>query len=207
MDLNITTFKEMQSLALIGDRRTQAIFEGLANISRPLTLLDLLEMGIPLDVSEIKAIYRHEEQNGRVEVQRIVVAALSSLHRIAIDVNGLSVAIDDVNRSQSHFESVLRAGWRIAGPKVECVELNTNQMAIATNRMSYAGSQPDSERCLSKSKHEHTKLAASNLFNNPGLQNGGGIDLVEYLGMFEEPSQTVATTVVSCSCSGSVRSR
>ena len=44
--------------------------------------------------------------------------------------------------------------------------------------MSDAGSQTDilgdSEGSLSGSKHEHTKLVASDLFTNPGLQNGGG---------------------------------
>ena len=60
-------------------------------------------------------------------------------------------------------------------------------MAIATNKMSDARSQTDilgnSEGCLLGSKQEHIKLAASDLFNNPGLQNGGGIDLVESLRM------------------------
>ena len=42
-------------------------FEGRANLSRPLTLLDLLEMGIPADV--VKALVddlklRHEDQDG-----------------------------------------------------------------------------------------------------------------------------------------------
>ena len=46
MDLNTATFEEMQSLAGIGHGRAQAIFDGRANLSRPLTLLDLLEMGI-----------------------------------------------------------------------------------------------------------------------------------------------------------------
>ena len=72
----------------------------------------------------------------------------------------------------SHFESVLMAGGRIVGPE-------------AINKMSGAGNQPDilgdSEGCLSRCKHEHTKLAASDLFNNPDLQNGGGIYLVESL--------------------------
>ena len=58
------------------------------------------------------------------------------LQRIASDVHGLSAAIDDVNRRQSHFESVLRTGWRNAGPMVECGELNTKPMAIATSKMS-----------------------------------------------------------------------
>ena len=31
----------------------------------------------------------------------------------------LSVAIDTVNMRKAHFESVLKAGGRIAGPKVE----------------------------------------------------------------------------------------
>ena len=64
-------------------------------------------------------------------------------------------------------------------------------------QMSDAGSQTDilsdSEGCLSRSKQEHTQLVASDLFNNPGLQNDGGIDLTN--------------TVVSCSCSSSVRTR
>ena len=54
MDLNTTTFEEMHSLARIGHGRAHAIFEGRANLSRPLTLLDLLEMGIPADV--VKAL-------------------------------------------------------------------------------------------------------------------------------------------------------
>ena len=69
MDLNTSTFEEMQSLAGIGHGRAQAIFYGRANLRRPLTLLDLLEMGIPADVVkslvddlEIKAIRRHEEK-------------------------------------------------------------------------------------------------------------------------------------------------
>ena len=44
MDLNIATFEEMQSLAGIGIGSAQAIFEGRANLSRPLALLSLLEM-------------------------------------------------------------------------------------------------------------------------------------------------------------------
>ena len=50
MDLNTATFEEMQSLTGIGHGRAQAIFDVRANLSRPLTLLDLLEMGIPADV-------------------------------------------------------------------------------------------------------------------------------------------------------------
>ena len=53
-------------------------------------------------------------------------------------------------------------------------------MVIASHKMSDAGSQADilgdTEGCLSRSKQEHTKLAASDLFNNPCLQNGGGMD-------------------------------
>ena len=138
----------------------------------------------------------------------MVVAALASLQRIASDVHGLSVAIDNVNRRQAHFESVLKAGGRIAGPTVECGELNTKPMAIAANKMSDAGSQTDilgdSEGCQSGSKQEHTELAASDLFNSPILQNGGGIDLVESMRMLEETSQPETKTVVS---SNSVRSR
>ena len=65
----------------------------------------------------------------------------------------MSVAIDNVNMRQAHFESVLKAGGRIAGQKVECGELNTKPMAMASNNMSDAGSQTgilgDSEGCLS----------------------------------------------------------
>ena len=84
----------------------------------------MLEMGIPADVvkalvddHEIKAIPHHEEQDGEVEVQQMVVIALASLKRIASDVNGLYAAIDDVNRRQSHFESILKAGGRSRGQK------------------------------------------------------------------------------------------
>ena len=44
----------------------------------------------------------------------MVIAALASLQRISSVVNGLSVAIDNVNMRQTHFESVLKAGGRIA---------------------------------------------------------------------------------------------
>ena len=44
MDLNTATFEEMESLAGIGNGRAHAIFERRVNISRQLTLLDLLEM-------------------------------------------------------------------------------------------------------------------------------------------------------------------
>ena len=44
MDLNTATFEKMQGLARIGHGRAQAIFDGRANLSRPLTLPDLLEM-------------------------------------------------------------------------------------------------------------------------------------------------------------------
>ena len=60
----------------------------------------------------------------------MVIAALSSLQRIYSDVNGLCVAIDNVNMRQAHFQSVLRAGGRMAGPKVECGKLNTKLMAM-----------------------------------------------------------------------------
>ena len=119
--------------------------------------------------------------------------------------------IDDVNRRQSHIESVLKAGGRITGPKIECGEVNTKPMAIATNKMSDTGSQTDihgdNEGCLSGSNQEYTQLTASDLFNYPGLHNGGGIDLVESLWMLEEPSQPEANTVGSCSCNSSVSSR
>ena len=70
----------------------------------------------------------------------MAVAALPSLQRIASDVNGLAVATDDANKRPAHFESVLKAGGRIAGPIVECGKLNTKPMAIAANIMSDAGS-------------------------------------------------------------------
>ena len=63
----------------------------------------------------------------------MVIAALASLQRISSDVNGLSVAIDNVNMRQAHFESVLKAGGRITGPKVECGELNTNGYGFKQN--------------------------------------------------------------------------
>ena len=63
MDLNTAPFEEMQSLAGIGHGRAQAIFDGRANLSRPLTLLDLLDVVKALvDDLEIKAIPRHEEK-------------------------------------------------------------------------------------------------------------------------------------------------
>ena len=50
----------------------------------------------------------------------------------------------------------------MAWPKVECGESNTKLMAMATNKMSDAGSQTnilgDSEGCLSENKQEHTEL-------------------------------------------------
>ena len=184
----------------------------------PMTLLDLLEMGIPADVVkalvddlEIKAIPRHKEKDEGIDVQQIVIAALASLQRISSDVNGLSVAIDNVNMRQAHFESVLKAGGRIAGPKVERGELNTKSMAMAANKMSDAGRQTDilgdSEGCLAGRKLEHTDIAASDLFNSPIVQNVGLIDLLESPRRVEVPSQPEAKTVVSCSCSNSVRSR
>ena len=218
MDLNTETFEEMQSLAGIDHGRAQAIFNGRANLSRPLNLLDLLEMGIPADVVEalvddleITAIPRHEEKDDGIDVQQVVIAALTSLRRISSDVNGLSVAIDNVNIRQTYFESVLKAGGRIAGPQVECGELNTKPMAMASNKMSDAGIQTDilgdSEGCLSGSKLEHTDIAASDLFSSPIVQNVGFIYLVESPRRVEVPSQPDAKTVVSYSCSNSVKSR
>ena len=94
----------------------------------------------------------------------MVVASMASMQRFSSDISGMSVAIDNVNMRQSHFESVLRSGGRIAWPKVECGELDTKPVAIVG----------DNEGWLSGSEHKHTKLAASDLFNNPCLQNGGG---------------------------------
>ena len=95
-------------------------------------------MGTPADVVkalvddlEITTILRHEEKDEGIDVHQMVIAALASLQSISSDVNGLSVAIDNVNIRQAHFESVLKAGGRIAGPKVECGELNTKPMAMA----------------------------------------------------------------------------
>ena len=75
MNLSTTTFEKIQSLTGIGNDKAQANFDGRANLSRPLTLLDLLEMGNPADVVkafvynlEIKAIPSHEEQDGVIEV-------------------------------------------------------------------------------------------------------------------------------------------
>ena len=83
-------------------------------------------------------------------------------------------------------------------------------MAMASNKMSDAGSQTDtlgdSEGCLLGSKLEHTDIAASDSFNSPIVQNVGLIDLVESPRWVEVPSQQEAYTVVSCSCSNSVRS-
>ena len=143
-----------------------------------MTLLDLLEMGIPADVVkalvdnlEIKAIPHHEEKDEGIDVQHMVIAALASLQRISSDVNGLSVAINNVNMRQAHFESVLKAGGRFAVPKVECGELNTKPKPMASNKMSDAGSQTDilgdSEGYMSGSKLVHTDLAVSDLFNSP----------------------------------------
>ena len=102
----------MQSLAGVGHDRAHAIFDRRANLSRPLTLLDLLEMRIPayvvkamVDNLEINAILRHEEQDGGIEVQQMVAAALASLQRVSSDVNGMSVAIDVYTPSSSKTDS------------------------------------------------------------------------------------------------------
>ena len=95
-----------------------------------------------VDDLEIKAIPRHEEKDEGNDVQQMVIAALASLQRISSGVNGLSVAIDNVNMRQAHFESVLKAGGRIAGPKVECCELNTKPTAMASNKRVGCG-EPD----------------------------------------------------------------
>ena len=133
-----------------------------------------------VDDLEIKAIPHHKEKDEGIDVQQMVIAVMASLQRISSDVNGLSVAID---MRRAHFESILKAGGRIAGPKVEYGELNTKPMAMASNKMSDAGSQTDilcdSEGCLSGSKLEHTDIAASDLFNSPIVHNVGLIDLVE----------------------------
>ena len=94
-------------------------------------------------LTQIMAIPRHEDRDEGIDIQQMVIAALASLQRISSDVSGLSVAIDNVNMRQAHFESVLKAGGRIAEPKVECGELNTEPMAMASNKMSDAGSQTD----------------------------------------------------------------
>ena len=107
----------------------------------------------------------------------MVIAALASLQRISSD----------------NPPTVLKAGGRITWPKVECGKLNTKPMAMASNKMSDAGSQTDilgdSEGCLSGSKLKHTYLAASDLFNNPIVQNMGWIELVESPRRVEVPSQ------------------
>ena len=51
------------------------------------------------------------------------------------------MAKDNVNMRQAHFESVLKAGGRIAGPKVECDELNTKPMAIASKKCRMRGAR------------------------------------------------------------------
>ena len=119
MDLNTATYGNAES-GWIGHGRGQAIFDGRANLSGPLTLLDLLEMGIPADVVkalvddlEIKAKPRHEEKDEGIYAQQMVIAALASLQRISSVVNGLPVAIDNVNMRQTHFESVLKACERL----------------------------------------------------------------------------------------------
>ena len=168
----------MESLAGIGHGRAQAIFDGRANLSRPMTAR-FSGNGNSSRCGESlwKTSSRRKNDEG-INVQQMVIAALASLQRISSDVNGLSVAIDNVNMRQAHFESVLKAGGRIAGPKVECGELNTKPTAMASNKMSDAGSQTDIlgdiEGYLSGSNQEHTELAASDLFNSPLLQNGGG---------------------------------
>ena len=78
-----------------------------------------------VDDLESKAIPRHEEKDEGIDVQQMVIVALASLQMISSDVHGLFVAIHNVNMRQAHFESVLKTGGRIAGPKVECGELNT----------------------------------------------------------------------------------
>ena len=87
MDLNTATFEEIQSLAGIGHGRAQAIFYGRANLSRPLTLLDLLEMGIPADVVkafiddlEIKVIPADSE--GKKPLRLVCILLPFSRHRI-----------------------------------------------------------------------------------------------------------------------------
>ena len=84
-------------------------------------------------------------------------------------------------------------------------------MAMASNKISDAVSQTDilddTEGCLSGSKLEHTNIAASDLFNSPIVHNERLIDLVESPHREEVPCQPEAKTVVSCSCSKSVRSR
>ena len=162
------TFDEMQSLAVIWSWQSPGDFR--ANLSRPLTLLDLLGIGIPADVVnalvddlEIKAIPRSPRRKYEgIDVQQMVFAALASLHRISSDATGLSVAIDNVNMRHAYFESVLKAGGRIAGSKAECGKLNTKPMVMASNKMSDAGSQTDilgdSEGCLSGSKHRSIQI-------------------------------------------------
>ena len=146
-------------------------------------------------------------------VQRLGMTGVQKLgvsDRISSDVNGLSVVIDNVNMRQTHFESTLNAGGRVAGPKVECGELNTKPMAMASNKMSDVGSQTniigDSEGRRSGNKLEHTYIAASDVFYSPMVQNVGLIDFVVSPRRVEIPSQPEAKTVVCCLCSNSVRS-
>ena len=134
MDLNTATFEEMQSLAGIGHGRAQAIFDGRASLNRPLTLLDLLEMGIPADVVkalvddlEIKAIPRHEEKDEGIDVQQMVVAALASLQRISYVeavVEHVSVLsrkfYDNLSCRPKPVESIRLKGASASGVMVGC---------------------------------------------------------------------------------------
>ena len=115
-----------------------------------MTLLDLLEMRIPADVVkslvddlEIMVIPRHEDKDEGIDIQQMVIAALASLQRISSDVNGLFVVIDNVNMRQAPFESVLKAGGRIAGPKVECSELNTLYLLLISRDMVFSQGDTD----------------------------------------------------------------
>ena len=70
-----------------------------------------------VDDLEIKATPRHEDKDEGIDVQQMVIAALAPLQRISSDVNGLSVAIDNVNLRQAHFESVLKLVGGLQGQK------------------------------------------------------------------------------------------
>ena len=71
----------------------------------------------------------------------MVAAAFASLQRIASDVNGLSVAIDDVNRRQSHFESTCGPGTTPDVWTGTCGGVMRTRIWIRPT-----GSRPDGER-------------------------------------------------------------
>ena len=88
-----------------------------------------------IDDLEIKAIPRHEEKDEGIDVHQMVIAALASLQRISSDVNGLTVAIDNVNMRQAHFKSVLNGWWEDcrAKSRVRRIEHKTDGYGFKQN--------------------------------------------------------------------------